>query len=119
MSDPTSSNISTKSATKIVAVRLAALTRVEYLEYVMVPADMSEEELAEMVDRRYDDVDGGLYFADPDYWERGTCCAEEDSDPTGVPTVVVERDEDGDLLITAIESQAGVPGHADAVSAMD
>ncbi|MCZ8254552.1 MAG: hypothetical protein O9327_02570 [Polaromonas sp.] len=113
MSDPSASNISTKVATKIVAIRLAALTRVEYREFIEVPADMSDEEMADLVDRRYDDVDGGLYFDDPDYWERGTCSAEVVVDPTQVATVRVERDAGGDLKIDAADSQDGELGHAD------
>lgn len=60
--------------TKKVRINLSALTRVEYTEVLEVPADMSPSELEQLLDQRYDDVDGGEYFDDPDYWDRGDSC---------------------------------------------
>lgn len=65
----------TKRKTKTVEVRLAALTRVEYTERVEVPADITAGELEQLVQERYDTVDGGLYTDDPHYWEQGNCYA--------------------------------------------
>lgn len=80
-----------KPTTKIVEVRLAALTRVEYTERVEVPADITAEELQELVNSRYRTVDGGEYYDDPEYWERGTCYATDTDDASMAPTVKAFR----------------------------
>jgi hypothetical protein len=56
-----------------VTITLAALTRLEYSEEVEVSDSISDNELDELVQKRYDEVDGGKYLDDPDYWERGEC----------------------------------------------
>lgn len=82
------------TATRLVEIRLAALTRVEYTEVLEVPADMTPDELQELVDKRYDDVDGGLYTDDTEYWEQGSCYATPADGHLKV-TGLVTRDEDG------------------------
>lgn len=48
-----------KPATRLVEIRLSALTRVEYTEVMEVPANISDDELNDLVNCRYRDVDGG------------------------------------------------------------
>lgn len=62
-----------KQATKFVEIRLAALTRVEYREVAEVPASMTSDEMDDLLRERYDEVDGGAFSQDPDYWEKGQC----------------------------------------------
>jgi hypothetical protein len=61
---------------KRIKITLAAMTRVEYTEYVEVPEALSEQELYDLVEQRWDDVDGGEFVDDPDYWEKGNCTHE-------------------------------------------
>src|SRR5574337_1436308 len=51
--DPASGTAAVTGATRLVEVRLGALVRREYVEVVEVPADITEDELAQLVDRRY------------------------------------------------------------------
>lgn len=81
--------------TKLVEVRLSALTRVEYMEVVEVPVDITADQLNELVNRRYDKVDGGEYVNDPEYWERGSCYAVDSDMPEAEPTLKVVIDADG------------------------
>jgi hypothetical protein len=83
--------------TKKVRITLAALTRVEYTEVLEVPADMTDAELDALVDKRYDNVDGGDYEDDPEFWERGTSTGWEAVSSITEPTFVVTRDASGDL----------------------
>jgi len=59
---------------------LAALTRVvcDFEKEVEVPDDvtLTECRLREMAREEYDEVDGGDFVQDYDYWERGDCWAE-------------------------------------------
>lgn len=98
-----------KPTTKIVEVRLAALTRVEYTERVEVPADITAEELQELVNSRYRTVDGGEYVDDPEYWERATCYTTEADDASIAPTVQAFRTAHG-LHIERAEAKED--GHA-------
>ncbi len=59
--------------TKKIRINLAALTRVEYSEILEVPSDISNGQLTALVEQRYRDIDGGNFYDDPDYWERGHC----------------------------------------------
>lgn len=73
--------------TKNVTITLSALTRVEYTEVIAVPAEMTDDELDDLVRQRWDDVDGGLFMDDPDYWEKGSCDFEvsaQDAVPTKI-----------------------------------
>lgn len=88
----------TNPKTKTVEVRLAALTRVEYTERVEVPADITAAELEQLVQERYDAVDGGLYTDDPDYWEQGNCYATDAEGGDEKADVIVRRSR-GALVI--------------------
>lgn len=94
------------ATTKKVRITLAALTRVEYTEVLEVPADMSDEDLEALVDKRYDDVDGGNFVDDPDYWVRGECsfsiADEMDPEPNGVVAI----DEDGNIVVSMGDDKA-------------
>lgn len=82
-------------STKLVEVRLAALTRVEYMEVVEVPVNITQAELDELVNARYSQVDGGEFTNDPDYWQRATCEAVDSDMPDASPTMMVLRTEHG------------------------
>lgn len=82
-------------ATKLVEVRLSALTRVEYMEVVEVPANITQAELDDLVSARYRQVDGGEFTSDPEYWERGTCEAVDSDMPDATPTMMAFRTEHG------------------------
>ena len=72
------SNGSTFSgATKRIRINLAALTRVEYSEEIDVPVEFEEEQMDEFVNLAYQEVDGGLFQDDTQYWEKGNCFHEE------------------------------------------
>jgi len=58
--------------TKYVEIRLSVLTRVEYTEVLEVPENLDQNELENLADQRYHDVDAGSFCDDPDYWERGS-----------------------------------------------
>lgn len=94
-----------KPATKLVEVRLSALTRVEYMEVVEVPADISDDELNDLVNTRYSNVDGGEFQPDPEYWERGSCYAVDSDMPGATPTLMAFRTEHG-LHIEPADAQA-------------
>jgi hypothetical protein len=85
----------TTTATKLVEVRLSALTRIEYMEVVEVPADITQAELDDLVNARYRQVDGGEFTSDPEYWERGTCEAVASDMPDGTPSMMAFRTEHG------------------------
>lgn len=98
-------NSNSAAGTKKVRITLAALTRVEYTEVVEVPADMTDDELNALVDRRYDDVDGGLYQNDPEYWERSSSCGHEpvDEDESEEVSLLVTRGKKGGLKLKNAE----------------
>uniref|UniRef100_A0A6M3LX76 Uncharacterized protein n=1 Tax=viral metagenome TaxID=1070528 RepID=A0A6M3LX76_9ZZZZ len=56
-----------------VRIFLAATTRLEYNEVVEVPDNITVRQPNALVDQKYDNVDGGKYHSDPEYWERATC----------------------------------------------
>jgi hypothetical protein len=66
-----------------VKIYLAALTRVDYSEEIEVPDNTSDDELSDLVSRRYAEVEGGLYSDDGDYWEKGTCWWEKETGEQG------------------------------------
>ena len=84
--------------TKMVQVTLGALIRMEYVETLRVPADITEGELAELGGLRYAQTDGGEFSQDPDYWERGECHATQiDGDPPVRTSGWMVRQADGSL----------------------
>lgn len=102
-------------ATKLVEVRLSALTRVEYMEVVEVPADITQAELDDLVNARYRQVDGGEFTSDPEYWERGTCEAVETVMPNAAPSMMAFRTAKGlhieraDAAAQTVESSGPIP----------
>lgn len=92
---PSKSTEQTPPATKLVEVRLSALTRVEYMEVVEVPANITQAELAELVNTRYRVVDGAEFTSDPEYWERGTCEVVDSVMPNATPSMMAFRTEHG------------------------
>lgn len=95
-------------ATKTVRIILVAHTRVEFSETIRVPADITEHELAQVVDKRYADVDPSLYTVDNEYWERSPSTRHEfaDIDDNDTARMRVLRRCDGVLTL------AEVPGTA-------
>lgn len=102
-------------ATKLVEVRLSALTRVEYMEVVEVPANITQAELDDLVNARYRQVDGGEFTSDPEYWERGTCEAVETDMPNTAPSMMAFRTAHGlhieraDAAAQTVESSGPTP----------
>lgn len=83
------------AATKKVRIRLSALTRLEYSEVLEVPSTITDAELQDLVEDRYDTVDGGDYYPDPDYWRRGNDCYWEPADAGATVTGIVTMADDG------------------------
>ena len=83
------------AATKLVEVRLSALTQVEYMEVVEVPANITQAEIDDLVNTRYRQVDGGDYTSDPEYWVRGACEVVDSEMPDATPTMMAFRTADG------------------------
>jgi len=88
----------TEAATKKVRISLSALTRVEYSEILEVPAGMTDGQLDDLVRQRYEEVDGGEFDPDNEFWERGECHFDaEDDDAQAEGTVALV---DGRLVVT-------------------
>lgn len=98
--------------TKVVEIRLSAFTRVEYTEALEVPANMSADELNELVNQRYRDVDGSEYRDDPDYWEQASSYATPATGHVEVTGKVV-RTPDGFL----VEEEGATPTETQAIMA--
>jgi len=75
-------------------VNLGALTRVEWSAIVEVPDDMPEAEIKELADRFYDEIDGGEYWPDSDFWDKGTCCVDLDVSDDRSPTKYAIQDDE-------------------------
>lgn len=90
--------------TKKVRITLAALTRVEYSEVLEVPANMSDRELQSLVEHRYDNVDGGKYSDDAEYWERSQSCGFEAEPPSCTPDARVRRVTGGSFAVSTISA---------------
>lgn len=88
-------NAPKKPATKLVRITLTAFTRMEYAEVMEVPADITQAELDNIINERYDRVDGGDYSEDPDYWRRGQCFAETEDKAVSEPTMMAWRTPKG------------------------
>jgi len=83
--------------TKLVGVNLAALTRVQWYGNVEVPKDMDPDEVVEKMN---DEIDGGEYVDDVDYWEKGHCYPEVELAEDATPEFKI--DEDGKLLMLTL-----------------
>ena len=81
--------------TKLIEVRLSALTRVEYTEIVEVPVNITDDQLNELVNKRYETVGGDEFVSDPEYWERGTCYTADSDVPGERGTLRVILDKNG------------------------
>jgi hypothetical protein len=92
-------------AKKLIEIYLSALTRVEYMEVVEVPADISDAELQSLVNSRYDAVDGGDFVSDPEYWERASCHAVQTTMQGAVPVLRASRTGKG-LHVEPVEAAA-------------
>jgi len=80
------------SETKLVQVNLAALTRVEWSALVRVPRGV---DLQEVTDRFYDYIEFQLSPSDPDFWEKGSCWADDNitvRDPGDGPSFSMDAD---------------------------
>jgi hypothetical protein len=87
--------------TRLIGVELAALTRVTWWGKVRVPADATEGQLDAVVAKLYDDVDGGEYADDENFWGRDAegCHREPTHDDEVPPThVAVFEPENGNLI---------------------
>lgn len=103
-SGPAAPSPAEPGTTKLIEVRLSALVRREFLEIVEVPADISDEEVSSLIERRYASVDGGLYADDPDSWNRSDCCA-TDAPASAAATVQAFRCG-GTLQVRGLEPAA-------------
>lgn len=92
---PASPKVVNRPATKPMRIKLSARTRVEYNEVIQVPADISQQELQTLLDMRYDQVDGGDYTDDQEYWERGDCEAVDVEDEDPAPMMAAYRTDKG------------------------
>jgi len=69
------------------------------LTVLSVPADITPGELEDLVDRRYQVVDGDAFTQDWAYWEMGDCRHERvPADENATPTGRVVRDG-GELVV--------------------
>jgi hypothetical protein len=100
-------NEAAKPETKRVTIMLAALTRVEWSAIVEVPKDMTQSELEDLVDTMYDEIDGGEFTEDTEFWDKGECRYERvPRDSDAKPEFVVTRAaaDPGDLTITKVNT---------------
>lgn len=58
---------------KTVNVTLAAMTRQDYSEEVVVPVEFDDSMLDAMMCAAYERMDATQFNDDPDYWEKGNC----------------------------------------------
>lgn len=111
--------------TKLVRIKMSVLTRMEYTEVIAVPADMSDWDLQELADQRYEDVDGGYYVDDGVTWDKGTveCVVAEEGAVATLQLVdgeleSLDADMDRDDLhqelapIEIVDESAPCKGHA-------
>ena len=85
-------------ATKKICVTLNASQTLTYTETLEVPDTMTESDLAALVSKRQETVDGSDFHLDDYSWDWGTCYAERAKDADLVDgTVAVEDDR---LVVT-------------------
>lgn len=87
------------SGTKKVQITLVARTLREHTETLEVPADMTDEELDQLVTQRYNTVDAGLYVDDPDYWERSISTRHEPAGDWDHSAGSVTRCDNGAFIV--------------------
>lgn len=98
-------------ATKLIRINLGALTRVEWSAVVQVPADATNDELDQLVERFYEDIDGGDFTDDTDFWDKGECRHDVAEESATEPEYVVTRDADGDLVDVKANPAAALVTH--------
>ena len=57
--------------TRRISIQLSALTRKEYTEILEIPADMSDDDIENLVGQRKDAIESDEYVEDRYFWERG------------------------------------------------
>lgn len=93
----------TEQKTKRIRIYLSAITRVRYSEVVEVPEGFTDEDIQEVIDACWDEVDSGEYIEDSSYWERDRCYAgPEGSDVT--PDLKFYRNEEGYLAWSELDA---------------
>jgi hypothetical protein len=73
---------------KVITTNLSALTRLQWTGQVLVDdaVDTTDNSnLVEITDQIYDDVDGGDFTDDNDFWEKGESCYSEEDEDEYVP----------------------------------
>lgn len=102
MTEPTQPVAATPPATRLVRVKLSASMQQTHTEVVVVPADISEDELRELGNMRYRVVGGGEYQMDENSWDSNApevrLLTQEDGGQPA-PSVRVERSSQGDLIV--------------------
>lgn len=84
------------AGTKLVELHLTAFTKVQYVEIVEVPSDLTPAEIDDLVSERYSQVDAGEFRPDTEFCVKGRCLV-SDVDPVKgeSPTMMVWRAEHG------------------------
>jgi hypothetical protein len=57
--------------TKKIRIKLTATVRKEHFEVIEVPCDITDEQLAKLIDTRQVNVDRGRYIEEPATWAQG------------------------------------------------
>ncbi len=65
------------------------------MEVVEVSVNITKVELDQLVNERYQRVDGGDYNLDPEFWRRDTCCAVDSTMPGATPCMMAFMTEHG------------------------
>lgn len=85
---------------KMVRVVMGALTRVEWSGLVEVPDDGTTLDEGDLLDKVYSAVDGGDYYDDEHFWDKGEQHVEEPDATEDIGKADYVLCEDGDLLAT-------------------
>lgn len=87
---------SVAAGTKLVEVHLTAFTKVQYVEIVEVPSDLTPTELDDLASARYSQVDAGDFRLDPEFCVKVRCLVSDvDPEKGESPTMMVWRAEHG------------------------
>lgn len=96
-----------KTETKEVTIVLSALTRVEYTRVLTVPDGITDDQLNDLVNKVWDETDGGEFSDDTEYFERGNCRWEESNVYSLKSTGEVTISEGGGLSIQDADAEDG------------
>lgn len=94
--------------TKLVKITLSAMTAVQYTEVMEVPANITKEELSDLVNDRYAAVSGDEFQPVDGSWERSDCGA-RDVTTSEPPTIKAIRVEGGLLPQEICEHGEDIP----------